>query len=147
VDRPTILIDSREQKPLRFSDAVDVEIATLPTADYSLRGYTDHIVIERKSLPDLWTCCGSERDRFEAELARLAAYPLRAVVIESTIDAVLGTIPRGRVQPVTVVRSTIAWSQDFAVPFVWTCNPTTAAAWVEYALCRVARKASRERAA
>lgn len=147
MDRPCILIDTREQRPLAFSDDVDVEIATLPTGDYSLRGFTDRVVIERKSLPDLWSCCGSERDRFEAELARMRAYPLRAVVIESTIDAVLATIPRGRVQPVTVVRSTIAWSQDYGVPFVWTGNATTAAAWVEYSLCRVARKASRERAA
>lgn len=147
MDRPTILIDSREQKPLRFSDDVDTEIVGLPTGDYSLRGHSDHIVIERKALSDLWACCGAERDRFEAELARLAAYPHRCVVIESTIDAVLGTIPRGRVQPATVIRSTIAWSQDFAVPFVWAGNPTNAAAWTEFALLRVARKASRERAA
>lgn len=147
MERPCILIDTREQQPLHFSDAVDVETVTLPTADYSLKGYTDHIVIERKSLPDLWACCGAERERFEGELARLRAFPLRGVIVEASIDQVLGTIPRGRVQPATVIRSTIAWSQDFAVPFVWAGNPTNAAAWVEFALCRVARKASRERAA
>lgn len=147
MDRPCILIDSREQLPLRFSDDVDTEIVGLPTADYSLRGFSDRVAIERKSLPDLWACAGGERDRFEAELARLREYPIRCVVIESTIDQVLGTIPRGRVQPVTVIRSTIAWQADHGVPFVWAGNPTTAAAWIEYALCRVARKASREVAA
>lgn len=147
MERPTILIDTREQRPLAFSDDVDTEIVGLPTGDYSLRGFTDHIVIERKSLPDLWSCCGAERERFEAELARLRAYPLRAVIVEATIDAVLGTIPRGRVQPATVVRSTIAWQADHGVPFIWAGNPTNAAAWTEFALLRVARKASRERAA
>lgn len=147
MDRPTILIDSREQKPLCFSDAVDVEIVGLPTGDYSLRGHSDLVAIERKAPSDLWACCGAERDRFEAELARLREYPIRAVVIESTIDAVLGTIPRGRVRPETVVRSTIAWSQDYGVPMVWCGRPELAAAWVEYALCRVARKSSREVAA
>jgi len=147
MDRPCILIDSREQLPLRFSDDVDVEIVGLPTGDYSLRGHTDRVAIERKSLPDLWACAGAERDRFEAELARLRAYQVRAVVIEATIDAVLCTIPRGRVQPATVVRSTIAWSQDYACQFIWSGNATNAAAWTEFALCRIARKSSRERAA
>ncbi|MBN2196782.1 MAG: hypothetical protein JW751_28510 [Polyangiaceae bacterium] len=145
-DRPVILVDTREQCPLHFSDAVDVEICTLPTGDYSIRGYSDRIVIERKAPGDLWQCTGSERARFEGELARLQAYPLRAVVIESTIDGILATMPRGRVQPRTVIRSTIAWSQDFGIPMVWAGNPQNAACWVEYFLTRIARKAE-ERAA
>jgi hypothetical protein len=31
--RPRILVDTREQLPLRFSDAVDVETVTLETGD------------------------------------------------------------------------------------------------------------------
>ena len=138
--RPTILVDSREQRPLVFSAAVDVQVCTLPAGDYSIAGYSDVIVIERKALGDLWACCGSERERFEAELARLRAWPQRAVVIEATIDRVLGTQPRGRIQPTTVINSTIAWQADFAIPFVWAGSPRNAAAWVERALTRVARK-------
>ena len=103
-------------------------------------------MIERKAPGDLWACCGAERARFETELARLRAYPVRAVVIEANQQTVLAMIPRGRVQPATVIRSTIAWQQDFDVPFVWAGDPRTAAAWVERALTRVVRKAQ-ERAA
>lgn len=147
MERPCILIDTREQQPLAFSDDVDVETVSLPTGDYSIKGHTDRVTIERKSLPDLWACCGAERERFEAELRRMWEYPVRAVVIEATIDAVLMAVPRGRVRPQTVIRSTIAFQQDHEVPFVWCGDAERAARWVEYALTRVARKASQERAA
>ena len=139
-ERPTILVDTREQRPLRFSADVDVEVVGLETGDYSVRGFTDVVRFERKAPGDLWMCCGHERARFEAELARLRAYPVRAVVVEATIQEILATMPRGRVKAETVVRSTISWQQDFGCPFVWCGDPRTAAAWVERALTRVVRK-------
>jgi DNA excision repair protein ERCC-4 len=136
-----ILIDTREQRPLRFSPAVHAERATLPTGDYSLVGYTDRITIERKAPEDLWQCCGRERDRFEAELVRMRNFDHRAVVIEATIDAILMTPPAGRIKPETVIRSTIGWQMDYGIPFVWCGSPRIAAAWVERALTRLPRKA------
>jgi ERCC4-type nuclease len=146
-DLPTVLVDTREQRPLRFSSAVLVERCTLPTGDYSIVGYTDRIVIERKAPEDLWQCCGRGRERFESELARLRDYAIRAVVVEATIDQILATPPAGRIQPATVIRSTISWQQDFAVPFVWAGNPRNAAAWVEYSLLRLPRKEAERKAA
>jgi hypothetical protein len=135
-------VDTREQRPLKFSSKVLVEQCGLPFGDYSIQGFTDRAIIERKAPEDLWSCCGSERERFETELARLREYEHRAVVVESTIDAILMTPPRGRVKAATVVHSTIAWQQDFGVPFVWAGSPRNAGAWVERYLTRLLRKAA-----
>ena len=42
------------------------------------------VAIERKSLPDLLACCGRERERFDREVQRLLAYPVRALVVEAS---------------------------------------------------------------
>jgi len=76
------LIDTREQAPLDLSP-LRMESARLWTADYSVKGMTDRIAIERKSLPDYLVCIGGERERFERELMRLRAHETRAMVIEA----------------------------------------------------------------
>ena len=87
------LCDSREQAPLDLAP-LKVERSTLATGDYSIRGCERIICIERKSLPDLVACVGVERERFDREMARILAYPCRALVIEATWDNILnGTVP------------------------------------------------------
>lgn len=71
----TAVIDTREQ--------LQVVGGTLATGDYSVRGLEHVVVLERKSLPDLVACYRVERERFEREVLRLLAYPVRAVVVES----------------------------------------------------------------
>jgi len=54
--------------------------------DYSLPGFEDRAAIERKSLNDLIGCLmGSNRQRFERELARGRHYDLFAVVVEASL--------------------------------------------------------------
>jgi ERCC4-type nuclease len=48
----TILIDTREQRPLDFGSQL-TRRATLATGDYSVEGLADSVAIERKSLADL----------------------------------------------------------------------------------------------
>ena len=61
-----ILIDTREQLPLDFARyEVDVERATLATADYSLQGLETIVGVERKSESDLLGSLTQGRDRFE----------------------------------------------------------------------------------
>ena len=69
----TILVDTREQRPWQFPHCFMTESATLATGDYSVKGLTDEVAIERKSLADLLACVGRERDRFEREVHRLLA--------------------------------------------------------------------------
>lgn len=136
-ERPVILIDTREQRPFTFSADVDVERVTLPTGDYSIRGATEHVAIERKSLADLVQCVGRERERFEEELRRLEAYPIRALVIEATPLDVEAKAYRGQVRPQSVLGSVIAWQVDHSLPVLWAGDATLAARMVEKLLVRV----------
>ena len=77
------IIDTREQAPLDLSP-LRTEKGTLTTGDYSIKGLESEIAIERKSLPDLLGCVGRERERFDKEVKRLMAYPVRALVVEAT---------------------------------------------------------------
>lgn len=76
------LIDTREQLPLDLSP-LRVQVGTLDTGDYVLLG-CDHIRIERKSLDDLLGCIGRDRERFDREVIRLLAYPVRVLLVEAT---------------------------------------------------------------
>ena len=79
----TAIVDTREQMPLSL-EPLRVEFATLPTGDYSLKGLENIVAVERKGLGDLLSCVGVERKRFDREVKRLLAYPVRCLVIEST---------------------------------------------------------------
>lgn len=75
-----IIQDTREQMPLIFPEAA-VEISTLQTGDYSLKGFEDKVCIERKSLADLLQSLGQERERFMREVHRMRAYEYAGIVI------------------------------------------------------------------
>lgn len=78
----TAIIDTREQTPLDLSP-LRVEVGTLATGDYSIKGLEHVIAIERKSAEDMLACIGRERERFDREIQRLLAYPVRAIVVEA----------------------------------------------------------------
>src|SRR5688572_15915541 len=82
IESLTGIIDPREQHRLCL-DPLRVELGTLPTGDYSLKGLEHVIAIERKSAEDMLACIGRERERFDREIQRLLAYPVRAIVVEA----------------------------------------------------------------
>ena len=114
---PTILIDSREQRPLAFAH-LPVERAMLDAGDYSVAGLTHLVAVERKSLSDLLACVGRERSRFRRALQRLRAYPFRLLVVEATAEALEGGLWRGQIKPAHVLGSLAAWTAQFALP-IW----------------------------
>jgi ERCC4-type nuclease len=118
-----------------------VQVATLPTGDYSLAGFTDRVAIERKSLPDLVACVGPERERFMDCCRRLRDYELRAVVVEASFDDVIAQAYRSRTHPQSVIGTTIAIHVDYGVPTVWAGDARNAANIVERLLTRIWRKA------
>jgi ERCC4-type nuclease len=138
LDKGTILIDTREQRPLDFG-ARPVRLATLRTGDYSIDSLVDSVAIERKSLPDLYGCVGWSRERFERELARLMALRYGAVVIEGTLAEVLGGVPYSRVQPNAVFGSLIAWSVHYRLPIFFCDNRRLTAMTVQKLLEKCAR--------
>lgn len=103
------IIDSREQLPLDLAP-LRTELATLSTGDYSLKGLKHHVCIERKSLDDLLGCAGRDGERFERELQRMLAHPVRVLLVESMwADIELGQW-RSKVTSSQVMGRLIGWA-------------------------------------
>lgn len=138
----TAIIDSREQKPLELSP-LNVEVSGLSTGDYSVRGLENIIAIERKSLDDAISCVGTQRDRFEREMMRLLAYPVRALVIESTWEEIEAGGWRGKVTPSQALGSLLGWISS-GIPVIMAGNHDRAGKYVSRLLFTAARRRYRE---
>lgn len=104
----TIIVDTREQLPLDLTPLQNAP-GTLETGDYAIRGLEHLARVERKSLEDLIACVGRERDRFEREVQRLLAFPVRVLVVESTWAEIEMGGWRGKVVPEQVIGSLLGW--------------------------------------
>lgn len=140
----TILIDSAEQQPFAFlgmkADAdqqgrpliVQTEWRPLgrhpdQLGDYSVDGFVGRCHVERKSLEDCQSTIlgfGDRRERFEQELANLAAIESAMVVVEATFQNVIQFVPERGKKPAKdkakiLTRSILAYMQDYKVPFLF----------------------------
>lgn len=136
------LIDTREQLaidpgPLRS------EPATLATGDYSVKALEHVVAIERKSLPDLLGCIGGDRERFEREIQRLLAYPVRAIVVEASWADLEAGEWRSQVSPAAAVGSVLGWIAA-GVPVVMAGNRERAERYISRLLFIAARRRWRE---
>lgn len=99
-----IIIDSREKVDYwEFSYAGHEEITKgLLSGDYSIEGYETEIGLERKrSTGELANNLGSKIKQFRAELERLQSYKVKYVILEFSLEDLLGFpnnsgIPRKR---------------------------------------------------
>jgi ERCC4-type nuclease len=64
-----IIIDTREQLPLTFTGHETIR-RKLDEGDYNIEELEDKIVIERKSLPDLYQSITSDHQQFKKEILR-----------------------------------------------------------------------------
>jgi DNA excision repair protein ERCC-4 len=93
--KPTLIIDSMEQKPYSFKPFLKwfaaIERRKLLTGDYSISGLEDRVAIERKSLQDLFNCCSpyGSREAFVRSCERLWKLDFAALVIEGSITKTL----------------------------------------------------------
>lgn len=134
--------DTREQLPLELSPLQCVR-GTLATGDYSVRGLEHHIAIERKGLGDLLACCGTERERFEREVQRLLAYPVRALVIESVWAEIECGSYRSKISSKAVIGSLLGWIA-MGLPVLMARDHATAGRYVSRLLFIAARRRWRE---
>lgn len=124
----TVIVDSREQWPYSFqgytTDAakknrpwiIPLEVAGLRTGDYSLKGFENQIAIERKSLADLYSTLGQNRDRFQREFERLAEMEFAALVIEADWGSIIGEKPeRSKLHPKVMYRTLLSWQERYGV--------------------------------
>ena len=82
----TIIIDTREQEPYSFDPRLATAVRrALPAGDYSVDGIDVCVAVERKTLDDFVSTVIHSRERFRAELQKLAAYRAACVVVEAGI--------------------------------------------------------------
>jgi ERCC4-type nuclease len=124
-----VVVDTREQAPFAFSGLpVEVELGALEAGDYSVRGFERRLAVERKELGDLVGCLGTDRERFERELARLRGYDCAAVVVEAPVHALRSGQYPGRLDAGAAWQSVLAFSMRFRVPFFFCADRADAEA-------------------
>jgi DNA excision repair protein ERCC-4 len=142
--RPYILIDTREQRPLRFAPdlGVDCGAAKLDAGDYSVRGFTEHIALERKSVADLIGTLTKGRERFENELDLLTQYRWKAILVEGRRGDVEAGIYRSLATPQSIIGSLRAIWMRWGVPTFWCDSPEGCAREVAWFARRLHEKYS-----
>lgn len=133
---PHVLCDQREQAPLVFSSAVTTERVLLPVGDYSLRGATDSVAIERKRGGELASCCGVDRERFLAQVERMRGFPVAYVVVEATMSDMLHGIYRSNINPLSVIGTVVKICSDWKIPVLFCGDARDTALVVERILFR-----------
>lgn len=123
----TWIYDTREQRPYdlavpdpqHFDDGGWIE-EKLEAGDISCEVDGERIsaVVERKALLDFLACCGRERERFENELARLAAYAHASVIIEAPLSMISAGDPHSQITGNAARASLACWSVKYGV-HVW----------------------------
>ena len=134
----TISIDSREQLPYSFK--TESETATLTTGDYSLKGASHLIAIERKTIDDLIGCLTTGRDRFERELHRGRALDYFAIVIETTLADLSNGRYRSEMKPRAAIQSLLTFSIRYSLPIFFVENRRYGARVTESLLLKYARE-------
>lgn len=106
----TIVIDSREQKPYKFTNAV---VKGLKTGDYSIEGLESRVAIERKSKADAYGSLSTGRKRFEREVERLSDMDYGAILVESSLKGFMIPPKYSKMNPKHAVSSLVSWSVKY----------------------------------
>jgi ERCC4-type nuclease len=138
----TAIVDTRERRPLDLSPLRSC-YGTLPTGDYSVLGLEHVVAIERKSLPDLVGCVGRHRRRFDREVQRLLAFPVRALVVEASWSELEAGNWEGRVKPAAAIGSALGWVAS-GLPVLMAGNRRQAGRFISRLLWIAAQRRWRE---
>ena len=140
MERPTIIIDSREQDFYSFDPkVVQADRAALPAGDYSLVGLADRVAVERKSLDDFVSTVIHNRSRFSRELEKLRVMDFGCVVVEAGLDDVLRGDYRGGAHPHSVFGAAVSIIADCGVPVFFCSNRQIACKFTQDLLVRLHR--------
>lgn len=128
---PAVVIDTREQDPLPVR-RLPVIRAGLYSGDYSVAGLEGLVAIERKSIPDLVSCCASSnRERFEHELHRLRGFRFRRLLVIGAREDIEAGNYRSNVRPAAVLGTLATFEIRYDCPVVFASDPVEGAALVE----------------
>ena len=134
----TIIIDTREQEPYSFDPRLATALRrALPAGDYSVDGLEACVAVERKTLNDFVSTVIHSRERFRAELQKLADYRAACVVVEADITDILQRRYRGEAHPNAVLGNTLSIILDFRIPVFFCSNRQAACHFVQAYLLAV----------
>lgn len=144
----TMLVDTREQTPLPFNPPVVAVRATLKTGDYTAVGIEDSWIAERKSVDDAVGTVIHQRERFEAELARMSPFRWRTIYIVGASSAmscyrqIEEHCYRSMAEPKAVLASLYALRVRYGVQLAFCDTPSLAAAQMAYEAYYALREAN-----
>lgn len=122
-----ILIDTREQKPIRFDCSLFIK---LDVGDYTNGKHHNKLHLERKSAGDLYGTLLGGHTRFRKEVKRAQAKNIKLImIIECTKKVFLARTwsgaHYGKVSSITLARIIKTMEIRYQLEFVW-CNGRTA---------------------
>ena len=120
-----IIRDTREKKGhgwyFRATAECDgMDVKKLDTGDYSIEGYEDMIMVERKSISDLWNSLLQGRERFMKEMDRAKEIPARYLIIEGTMKDVQKGTRYSIVKGDTMIANLISLEQKYGIHVIFT---------------------------
>jgi ERCC4-type nuclease len=130
-ERPllTYVLDNREQYEYRLAapdsklfDDGGLYYDTLREGDLTAELDCERldVIIERKQLNDFLACVGRERERFENEIARLAAHANPNVIIEAPASQIRAGSSRSLVNGTAAWNSIVHWRTVYPTIHWWT---------------------------
>ena len=129
VTKFTLLRDSREKEGCGWqfrasANCNGMEVKKLDTGDYSIKEYENLIMIERKTLGDLWNTLTFGHERFMKEMDRALLYPIRYLIIEGTLRDIEAGIRFSKVKPDFILYSLISLEVRYGIHVVMTDKRT-----------------------
>ncbi|HWU39382.1 MAG TPA: ERCC4 domain-containing protein [Candidatus Acidoferrum sp.] len=129
--------DTREQQPLfrdMHLDGLPLVSATLSCGDYSLRGFEERFVVERKKVSDFYSYIGKERARTLQKMARFkeiaASGGFVGLVIEATEEDILSGFIMSRVSPEAARQALVSFELRYGVHIYYSRSRRDIARWV-----------------
>jgi ERCC4-type nuclease len=154
IDGCVILVDTREQAPLKFDNHA-TRREGLTCGDYSIEGpdgtsfkpgNPGAVAVERKSIGDLVGSVTSGRERFAREFERSRELDHFALVMECSLSDIADGQYRSSVPPQSVIQTLVSWSVRYDTPVWFADNPQFAARLAESILEKHVRHLLMERA-
>lgn len=144
---PVVIVDLQEKLPLTpyfKPEEVTVEVAHLETGDYSVRGATDLLAIERKALNDLLRCTAQDRDRFMDQMRRLKNYRCKFLIVEADEQDIADGIYESRVHPASVLGTLMTVQVRWGINVIHANGQRDAARRVSW-ICRKVHQLKQEK--
>ena len=136
-DKFTIIRDTREQKGKGWefrasSNCYKMEKRKLDVGDYAIAGLEDTIMVERKTLGDLWNTLGRTENykRFLREMDRAKDHRLKYLVIEATLADINGGYRFSKIKAANIHAKLISLQVKHNVHVIFAGRKDLAQAWV-----------------